>query len=191
MRNFKFPDPFRWLCDDHRKGALVLSLTLCLVLLMVMQTLDGPLKTEVAPHGIISYELAKTPSVAQRILASWSEEAKIHAALSLGIDYLFLLVYAFFIGLACVQLGRRFHGRLPKMGMAGLMLAWGQVFAALCDAVENLALFRLLSGSTQEMWPLTAWYCAVIKFSLVGMGWLYILCGGLILIAAKQPPSHR
>ena len=90
MRNIKFPDPFRWLCDGHRKGALVLSLTLCLVLLMVMQALDGPLKTEAAPHGIISYELAKTPSVAQRILASWSQDAKIHAAFSLGIDYLFL-----------------------------------------------------------------------------------------------------
>ena len=191
MRNIKFPDPFRWLCDDHRKGALVLSLTLCLVLLMVMQALDGPLKTEAAPHGIISYELAKTPSAAQRILASWSQDAKIHAALSLGIDYLFLSVYAFFIGLACVQLGRRFRARLPKMEMAGFMLAWGQFPAALCDAVENLALFRLLSGSTQEMWPLTAWYCAVVKFTLVGMGWLYILCGGLILIAAKQSPSHR
>ncbi|NOR24147.1 MAG: hypothetical protein GQ542_07085, partial [Desulforhopalus sp.] len=152
MRNIKFPDPFRWLCDGHRKGALVLSLTLCLVLLMVMQALDGPLKTEAAPHGIISYELAKTPSVAQRILASWSQDAKIHAAFSLGIDYLFLSIYAFFIGLACVQLGRIFRARLPKMGMVGFMLAWGQFSAALCDAVENLALFRLLSGSTQEMW---------------------------------------
>jgi hypothetical protein len=191
MRNFKFPDPFRWLCDDHRKGALVLSLTLCLVLLMVMQALDGPLKTEAAPHGIISYELAKTPFVAQRILASWNQNAKIHAALSLGIDYLFMSVYAFFIGLACVQLGRRFRDRLPKMGKAGFMLAWCQLLAALCDAMENLALFRLLSGSTQEMWPLTAWCCAVVKFTLVGIGWLYILCGGLILIAAKLPPSNR
>ncbi|MCP4338458.1 MAG: transposase [Desulfobulbaceae bacterium] len=181
MRNFKFPDPFRWLCEDHRKGVLVLSLTLCLVLLIVMQILDGPLKNEAAPNGIISYELAKTLSVAQRILSSWSQDAKIHAALSLGIDYLFLSVYTLFIGLACVQLGRRFRLRLPKMEMVGFMLAWGQIPAALCDAVENLALFRLLSGSTHEMWPLTAWCCAVIKFTLVGMGWLYILCGSHLL----------
>jgi hypothetical protein len=190
MRNLKFPDPFRWLCDDYRKGALVLSLTLCMVLLIVMQSLDGPLTTEAAPHGIISYELAKTPSVAQRILASWSQDAKIYATLSLGIDYLFLSVYAFFIGLACVQLGRRLHARLPKVGLVGFMLAWGQLPAALCDALENLALFRLLSGSTQEVWPLIAWCCAVVKFTLVGMGWLYILCGSLILIATKQFPSN-
>lgn len=191
MRNFKLPDPFRWLCDDYRKGALVLSLTLCISLLMVMQALDGPLKTQDAPHGIISYELAKTPSAAQRMLASWSREAKLHAALSLGIDYLFLFAYAFFIGLACIQLARSFSAGWPKLGMVGFMLAWGQLLAALCDAVENLALFRLLIGSTQGMWALTAWCCAVVKFTLVGMGWLYILCGTLICIAAKHFPSHR
>ena len=191
MRDFTLPDPFKWLCDSYRKGALALSLTLCLVLLLVMQVLDGLLKTEAAPRGIISYEMAQTPMVAQGILASWSQEAKIHAAFSLGIDYLFMLVYAFFIGLACVQLGRGLSTRWPKRGMAGLVLAWGQVLAAVCDAVENLALFRLLIGSTLEMWSLVAWSCAVIKFSLIGMGWLYILCGGVILLTVKLFANRR
>jgi hypothetical protein len=100
-------------------------------------------------------------------------------------------VFAFFIGLVCVQLGRKLRARLPKMRIAGFMLAWGQFPAALFDAVENLVFFQILNGSTQEMWPLIAWCCAFVKFTLVGMGWLYILCGGLILIAAKQSPSHR
>ncbi len=191
MQDCKFPDPFRWLCDEHRKGALVLSLTLFLVLLLVMQVLDGPLKSPAAPRGIISYEMAKTPLAAQRILASWSDDAKIHAAFSLGIDYLFMVVYAFFIGLACVQISRILSARWPTIGRLGCLLAWGQFFAAVCDAVENLALFRLLIGSTLEMWPLAAWSCAVVKFSLVGMGWLYILCGGLMVVAAKQSTIHR
>ncbi|WP_319549893.1 hypothetical protein [Desulfogranum marinum] len=191
MRDFPFPDPFRWLCDGYRKGALAVFFTLCLALLLAMQVLDGPLKTEAAPRGIISYEMAQTLNIAQRILASWSEEAKIHAAFSLGIDYLFMLVYAFFIGLACVQLGRSLSGRWQTIGMIGFVLAWGQFFAALCDAVENLALFRLLVGSTQEMWPSMAWCCAVIKFTLVGMGWLYICCGGLILFTAKLSSINR
>ena len=191
MQNCKIQDPFRWLCDEHRKGALVVSLTLCLVLLLVMHVLDGPLKSQAAPRGIISYEMAKTPFAAQRILASWNHDAKIQAAFSLGIDYLFMVVYAFFIGLACVQISRSLSARWPAIGMFGCLLAWGQLPAAVCDAVENVALFRLLIGSTLEMWPLMAWSCAVVKFSLVGMGWLYILCGGLILIAVKQFPNHR
>lgn len=70
MQNLKVPEPFGWLRDEYRSRALGLSLALCLILLLVLQVLDGPLKTAAVPQGVISFELAKTALVAQRILIS-------------------------------------------------------------------------------------------------------------------------
>jgi hypothetical protein len=61
----------------------------------------------------------------------------------------------------------------------GTLPAWGAWLAAVLDGVENLALWRLLSGSITEPWPGIAWGCALVKFVLVGCGLVYILAGAI------------
>ncbi|HJL39417.1 MAG TPA: hypothetical protein RMG95_27225, partial [Polyangiaceae bacterium LLY-WYZ-15_(1-7)] len=53
-----------------------------------------PLHTEVAPAGIVSFELARTPGQAIAIVQSWDEAARARAAIHLSVDYAFLLAYA-------------------------------------------------------------------------------------------------
>ena len=153
--------------------------------MVALRILDVPLRTAVAPRGIVSFELAKDAAASRQILASWNARAKMHAALSLGLDYLFLIVYAVFLSLACVQIGKALQHRSPLLAYLGGILAWAQLLAAILDAVENLALISLLLGSERLWLPAVARGCAFIKFTIVGAGFIYIGCG-LLMIAIQK-----
>jgi len=174
------PDPFLWLSSVARKRLWLGSLVISATSLLAMTVLDVALKTPAAPSGIISFQFAGDFAHAQQILSSWGAEVQVHAALSLGLDYLFLVVYALFISIACVHIANILKLRLPIMAAAGFFLAWAQFLAALLDAVENYALIRLLLGSQQKLYPSMAWGCALIKFTLVGMGLAYLLVGFIL-----------
>jgi hypothetical protein len=89
------------------------------ILLFAMRSLDTPLRTRTAPGGIVSFELAKNYAASQQILDSWSAKAKINAALSLGLDFLFLILY----GLVLVA-EQSFLGLIVS-----LILSAGSIFA--------------------------------------------------------------
>ena len=181
----------RWLApydrcsDSNRKRFVVIALVLSLVLLIALRILDVPLRTPVAPRGIVSFELAKDAAASRQILASWNARARVHAALSLGLDYLFLIVYAIFISLACVQVGKALQQRSPLLAHLGEILAWAQFVAAILDAVENLALIFLLLNSERLWLPAAARACAIIKFMIVGAGFIYI-GSGLLMIGVQK-----
>lgn len=173
--------PFDNFSHSVRKRALIAALVLTAILLITLRSLDQPLKTHVAPLGIVSYELAKNYDQSRQILKSWDATARIRAALSLGLDYLFLIVYALFISLACIQVARGLQGHIPFFARLAPALVWAQFFAAFLDAVENWALIQLLLNSSRHWLPLLARWCAVIKFGIVGVGLLFIFSGILII----------
>ena len=173
--------PFEQYSAPARKRALVAALILSALFLLAMRILDIPLRTPVAPRGVVSFELAKDVDASRQILASWNTQAKNHATLSLGLDFLFLIVYAVFLSLACTQVSKALVKRSPLLAIAGGILAWAQFLAAICDAVENLALLALLLDSEHIWLPAVARTCAIIKFTIVGAGLIYI-AGGMLII---------
>lgn len=173
--------PFGWLSASGQKKAFVSFVVLTLVVMAGLRVLDGPLKTEIAPMGIVSFEFAGELSKAQSMIESWGERGRVHAGLSLGLDYLFLVAYASAIGLGCVLLSQRLLTRIVFAGSVGVWLSWGQWVAALLDAVENYALIKVLLGAEVELWPGLARWCAVPKFVLVGAGLAYIILGAIVM----------
>jgi len=182
----KLRHPFEWLSKTAQKRAFVILLGLTLVVMMGLQVLGGPLKTKAAPAGIVSFELAGGQSQAREIVESWGERGQVYAGLNLGLDYLFLVTYASCIGLGCVMVARSLTGRVEIAFSAGVLLAWGQIAAALLDSVENYALIRVLLGSGQELWPMVALCCAVAKFIIVALGLVYILVGVVVVLVARS-----
>ena len=172
--------PFEWLSPSARKRAFFAVTALTFVLMPVMASFDKPLRTEAAPRGIVSFELAKTESQAAAILSSWNGAARVSAGLSLGVDYLFLLAYSSSIALGCVLLGGLAKNRGTILAALAAPLAWMQLLAALLDAVENYALIRLLLGEGGGSWPALAWGCAVPKFIAVALGLLTLIVGGAV-----------
>jgi len=180
------PDPFKWLSDSAQRWALLIFFLMSTLLLTAMHNLDRALISASAPNGIVSFELAGNIDRANKILTAWGSEGKVHATLSLGLDYLFLIVYALFISLACVRIARHLKIRFSFLATWGFVLGWAQFLAALLDAIENFALIKLTLGSLRETWPVIARWCALVKFGIVGLGLVYILTGTLLIFVLKR-----
>ena len=161
---------------------LVIGGIVAAALMVVMILLDRPLKTAAAPRGIVSFELAGSLENTQRILASWGETGRRNAALSLGVDYVFLIAYALVLSLLCTRVARRWPERNPYIRRAGFILAGCQWVAALLDGIENILLQQILNGSLVAHLPLVARWCALVKFTLIALGGLYIVLAGGILV---------
>ena len=166
-----------------------------LILFAVFRVLDAPLRTSAAPSGIVSFELAGTPFQAQAIIDSWHEAAFLassvagqpvpglvsrayaFAAFGLGIDYLFMPVYATALALGILLAAGRHKGWFSAFGA---WLGWGAFTAALFDAVENYALARmLLMNEVWSPYPELAAFSASVKFVLLLLGLFYALVGWL------------
>ena len=156
--------PFKWLPASEQKWAFLVLLALTLAVMVSLNALDRPLKTEAAPADIISFEFAGDLATAQDILESWGPRGRVRAGVSLGLDYLYLVAYASCIALGCVLVARGVAGPVPFLAGVGVLLSWALFAAALLDAVENFALFQLLFGSRSEAWPAVARWCALPKF---------------------------
>jgi len=108
-------------------------------------------------------------------IAHWDATEKLWAAFSLGLDFLYLVSYAAFFALGCVEIANRFQ-YLP-LAKLGIVLAWGQGVAAGFDSLENISLFAILLGSQNEILALVARVLATLKFALILAGLLYIGMG--------------
>ena len=177
--------PLGSLPSSSRKPLFFAFLAGTLILFAVFQVLDTPLQTPAAPNGIVSFELAGTPEKAFQILVSWepaSDEApiavpkgKLYAAFGLGLDYLFMPVYATALALGILLAAGRHGGWFATLGA---WLGWGAYAAAIFDAVENYALARmLLVNEIRSPYPQMAAYSASIKFGLLLLGLFYALVG--------------
>jgi len=184
--------PYNSLKPADQKRLFILVLVITLLLLVVNNYINTPLVTDPAPYGIISFELSQTTQQAMLILDSWDQQAKLHAAFGLGIDYLFMPAYAMAIGLACVLSAGAVRARRWPLAGVGLLLAWALWLGALLDAVENIALIILLFGNIIQPWPAIASWCAMIKFGLVFAGMIYAFYGLVVrLVIREREPGNE
>lgn len=177
--------PLARLAPASQARALPPLIVATLALTAVLQAVGRPLQTAAAPLGIVSFELAGTTAAAQAMLASWDANAQLHAAFSLGLDYLYMPLYAVTIALACVRTAATSLRSPQAVAVLGALLAWGLGLAALLDAVENAVLWQVLQGEAAAAWPVTARWCAIVKFVLVGAGVFYAGVGAVSYLFRK------
>jgi hypothetical protein len=143
------------------------------------------LEVSSAPFGILSFEFAGDLATAVQILDCWGESGRVIAGFLLGLDYLFLVLYASFIALGCALAISDLSPGRGVLITLGVWLAWGQLLAAFLDAVENSALFSLLLGIHHDQLASLAWWCAAAKFALVGAGLLFLLLASVLAIIVR------
>ena len=185
-----------------RRPFFLTFLLLTLLLFAIFQVLDQPLRTDAAPRGIVSFELAGNPLAAREIMESWKQlsvllsatrqpnpdivnVAYVFAAFGLGLDYLFMPVYSLTLSFATLLVAQKHLGWMRSL----LVLAgYGAFAAALFDAVENYALLRVLLGWVDTGYPELAAFCATIKFGLLVFGILVTVIGCFF---PSQPEGFR
>jgi hypothetical protein len=175
--------PFGWITAGAQPRLLA-GLTVLLAGLSVwLWYLGRDLVTPEAPHGIVSYELARNPDRAATIIGSWSPRARAGAMLIQGLDYLYLFVYPAWLSLAAARLGAQVGGGWRRAGSA---VSWIVLGAAPLDAVENHALIRQLVHGPSQLDAQLAWWCAVPKFTLVAFAGAFLVLTGCAWLLARS-----
>lgn len=187
--------PLEFVPAPSRKRLFFSFLALTVLLFAIFRVLDQPLRTDAAPNGIVSFELAGTPQVARAITDSWKQTSLLlsavpgqpnpnvvnvpylFAAFGLGIDYLFMPIYALALAFGTLLAAHRHQGWIQSLGAVAGYAAFA---AAMFDAIENYALLRVLLGAIQSGYPAIAAFCAILKFGLILFGVLYGLVAWLL-----------
>jgi hypothetical protein len=169
-----------------RRQIFPIALVLTLLTMIFLTWVGEPLTTQVAPNGIVSYEFAGNVNRAGEILNSWGEAGRLHAAFSLGLDFLFIVAYAITIGLACAWAGEILSKRRWPLARVGLLMAWGVCLAGVLDGIENVSLVVMLLVNVSSPWPQLAAACAAVKFLLIALALLYAAYGGLAWVSGLK-----
>lgn len=175
--------PLGFLPTNLRKPVFWFSLILTAACFAIFgMLLDPPLKTPVS-SGIVSFELARTTEASAAMVNSWDSRARLFAAFGLGFDFIFMPLYATALSAGLLLAASRLRG--IWLALANL-LGWGAFLATVFDAVENIALFAILTGEVGAN-PQIAFGCASIKFSLLLLGLAYALAARLLSRKLDHP----
>lgn len=167
----------------NNRITILLLITVC-INIIVMRSFDAPLKNDICKNGIVSFELAKDLDKTVKILDSWDANAKMNAGLSMGFDFLFLLMYSSFMALLIFNINNRLwkNNTFHKLGNLLIVLIF---MAAFFDMIENMALIKLLLGDLVQTWSSIAYYFAAIKFVIILICITYLLVNWLLLLFKK------
>ncbi|MFT5762479.1 MAG: hypothetical protein ACI8WA_001609 [Polaribacter sp.] len=158
---------------------------LLIISAIVLRYFNLTLENEIAPYGILSFELAGTLEQSVEIINSWSPLSKTLAGLSLGFDFLFLLIYTLFISLLIHKVNERLWiGK--SFYKVGVILIWSMFITAIFDAVENAALIKLLIENYEQYWSSVAYSFALAKFFLISISLLYLIYSAALLLFKKS-----
>jgi hypothetical protein len=137
--------------------------------------------------GIGGFEFAGSQSRAAQIMAEWGAQGRSLARLGLWLDYGYMLSYGLFFALAgfTVRDAARTRG-WRRMAAAGVVVPYFALAAACFDASENVALLLTLGGHGGSFAPPFATVCSSIKWTLIGIAILDVLCGLALLLGERR-----
>lgn len=169
-----------------RKQLFYLSLMVTVLSFMALTALGSPLTNPQTPWGILSFELCAYGASCTAMVQSWSSSVQLQVALSLGVDYLFMVAYSATLFLALLVMADHVPSGLRRLTLGFAAAAW---LVGAADALENYFLFQILlsPSNPQFAWPATA--SATVKFVLLGLtlGWLAFT---YLRYGLHQPPNR-
>ncbi len=180
--------PLEAVTGGRRLGAAGVLFAIALAVRAKMQV-DA--RTRAAPYGMMSFALARDPTAARRIVASWDRRTRRQAHLNLRLDPLFSLAWTTAIALADLRAARALRRRGWPGAGAGVPLAWGQWLAAALAGAKDAALLALLRGRTERPLPRVARWCTATEIGLKGAGLAYAAAGGLARLLGLRRRADR
>lgn len=128
--------PFTRVPAGHRRAVQHASTAVSVGLLVAITVLGLSLRTDAAPLGLVSLQLAASPDVAARMLESWASVLRSRVLWTHGLDLVLPFAYALAIGMAA----SRAAARVASVGPSAQIAAGAVLVAAIADQVENVAM---------------------------------------------------
>lgn len=137
------------------------------------------------PSNIVAFELARTTTVAEKIIHDWKTEsfekiAKVKR--SIYLDFGFILAYCsafMFAGIAAANFSEVASFKI--IGMRLGIIIW---LAGLFDCIENIALLKTLTEVSQTTVSV-AFLFALLKFCLLLLTFIFILTFTVVGVLRK------
>ncbi len=152
----------------------------------VLEKLNGALQNSVAPHGVMSFEVARTLDRQSQILASWGPSAHLCLAFSIGLDFFCAVAFLGVLALACLWLAdvlRRRGAIGPKLGVG---IAWALAIMGAFWMLQNVLLAASLFGHRAGLIAEVTYWCALLKFSVMAAALVYVALAAAMLLIRKQ-----
>ncbi|MFT4560803.1 MAG: hypothetical protein ACI9BW_000538 [Gammaproteobacteria bacterium] len=150
----------------------LLYLVLCFAILTVVLIKTGrPLITSSAPLGVVSWQLAFSETRARQVIESWGEEGHRAALNNLIVDFPYLITYTRLLSLLCKSATHPPNSRLNGLSAPASRYVW---FAALFDAIENIALLYELEVGVSDLIARIAGVAASVKFSVIALALIFL-----------------
>jgi hypothetical protein len=169
-------DPFAWIAAGATRSVARIAGGVTLTLILAIQLLGPPLRTDAAPFGIVSLQLATSEAQATAIVASWTGTSLGVAALTHGLDLLLPFAYALAIGAAARSRALVSASALAPARLAG----WAAVLAAATDQIENAAMAATILGRISTGGVLVTLGAAAVKWATLA------LAVGALALAARR-----
>lgn len=169
-------DPYHWLSTPLQWLLLAVLTAATLYVGLQLGRQGRPLTTANTLYGILEIELPWSSERAGEVIDHWGSDLVPTAREQVRFDFLYLLLYPVALSLLCALIAGRAPGAI---GFFGIVVAWGALLMGPLDAIENLAILRMLSGSLGAPFPQVATIAATIKFTLLFGTFFYIGVGGL------------
>ncbi len=157
--------------DRIRDNRLTAATVAFVVYTTVMLMLERRMRQTGGP-GIIPFELAGSASRAEDVMTRWGSEGQRAARVSLWLDFGYMATYGTLAALL-VDRARRRRGdpaALPTM----------VIIAVAADAVEGVALLKVLNRANVTIYSRRAQVAALIKFAVLATALGYVAGGRFI-----------
>jgi hypothetical protein len=182
------PVPHQQSLRITRKQALIVFGVATIAFTVILELVD-PSRQVAGTPSILDFEFAASHARAAQIMSEWGAKGRDAAHLSLILDYAYILSYGVLFALAgfAIRDSARARG-WQRLAAVGVVVPFFAIAAAMFDASENVALLFTLAGNSGSFAPPFATVCSIIKFTLIGIAILYVLCGLAVRIRAGQLP---
>ncbi len=168
-----------------RKTLLIFACVLFAVCTIGMFSVDVFIRNDVTPNGIVSVGFISSVENFNAAMAAWGDTGKIATGFSLGLDYLYIVLYSVVLYLLLILTSEKIMRVSNRGGQLLFIMAILSPIVGASDSIENFSLLQLLLGSQNDLWPKMAYYCAISKFTgaaicTVAMvaGQVYVFAGG-------------
>ena len=160
----------------------LLTGTLILFLLLRIQG-AALIDANAAPAGIVSLELAATPTAAATVSGHWTEaNLSGKARRNIWLDFLFIPFYMLLFYSLCGSISVHMKGFGAKLGV---LLAFGALVVAHFDVMENILMLFTLAGHYNAFTTALTAVLASTKFLLLFLCLVYVVPMGLRSILLK------
>lgn len=168
-----------------RKQALIVFGVATAAFTVILELVD-PSRQVAGTPSILDFEFAASHTSAAQIISEWGSKGRDAAHLSLILDYGYMLSYGVFFALAGFAIRDTARARgWQCIAAIGVIVPFFAIAAAMFDASENVALLFTLAGNGGSFAPPFATACSAIKFTLIGISILYVLCGLAVRFRAR------